>query len=379
MKRRSFAMVAIAAFASTVEIPSSLQASANWPLWEAYTARFLDASGRIVDHDDHDRTTSEAQAYALFFALACNDQTRFARLLSWTEQNLAHGRLASNLPAWLWGNQHGSWGVQDENSASDADLWIAYTLLEAGRLWEEPRYKTLGAALCHRILEAEVKDIPGLGPMLMPGPSGFVTGDGFYQLNASYLPVQLFLGISHHVPHPSWRRIAELTPRVVQGSSPAGFVLDWIAFRSDQGFSTDPVPPREPLASYDAIRVYLWAGMLAPSVSYHQKLLEACHGMADYLSSHATPPAEVKPNGTIKDPRGNPGFSAAVMPLLSALRQTSALDEQEHRLSLAKNATTGLYGSPPRYYDQNLALFATGWMEGRFRFHPQGLLQVSWR
>ena len=42
MTRRSFAMIAVTAFASTVEIPSPLQASANWPLWEAYTARFLD-------------------------------------------------------------------------------------------------------------------------------------------------------------------------------------------------------------------------------------------------------------------------------------------------------------------------------------------------
>jgi len=376
MTRRSFG---IAVLASCLETASSLQASAVWPLWEAYTARFLDASGRIVDHDDHDRTTSEAQAYALFFALAGNDRARFARLLSWTEQNLAHGTLASNLPAWLWGNRRGSWGVLDKNSASDADLWLAYTLLEAGRLWEEPRYKTLGEALCRRIVEAEVKDIPGLGPMLMPGASGFVTDDGFYQLNASYLPVQLLLGVSHHMPSAPWRHIAELTPRVIEGSAPAGFVLDWIAFRPEEGFSMDPVPPGEPLASYDAIRVYLWAGMLAPGVSSRQRLLGACHGMADYLNRHAAPPAEVKPDGEIKDARGNVGFSAALMPLLSALRRTSALDEQEHRLSVEKNASTGLYGAPPRYYDQNLALFATGWLEGRFRFHQQGLLQVSWR
>ncbi|MEK9939779.1 MAG: glycosyl hydrolase family 8, partial [Methylotenera sp.] len=78
-------------------------------------------------------TTSEGQAYALFFALVANDQPQFERLLQWTQLNLAQGNLATNLPAWHWGQKaDGSWGVIDGNSASDADIWIVYTLLEAG-------------------------------------------------------------------------------------------------------------------------------------------------------------------------------------------------------------------------------------------------------
>jgi endoglucanase len=38
-----------------------------------------------------------------------------------------------------------------------------------------------------------------------------------------------------------------------------------------------------------------------------------------------------------------------------------------------------LYGRPARYYDENLALFGTGWMERRFRFGREGELEVSWR
>ena len=40
-----------------------------WPLWESYQARFIDGQGRVIDHTGGDRTTSEGQAYALFFAL----------------------------------------------------------------------------------------------------------------------------------------------------------------------------------------------------------------------------------------------------------------------------------------------------------------------
>jgi endoglucanase len=41
--------------------------------------------------------------------------------------------------------------------------------------------------------------------------------------------------------------------------------------------------------------------------------------------------------------------------------------------------TTGLLGNPPRYYDQNLALFALGWQEHRFWFAPDGTLRVQWK
>src|SRR5438105_1905284 len=90
-------------------------------------AGFMDNQVRVIDHDSGDRTTSEGQAYATFFALVANDRSRFDGLLHWTEINLASGDLTSHLPAWSWGkNPNNKWGVLDSNSASDADLWMAY-------------------------------------------------------------------------------------------------------------------------------------------------------------------------------------------------------------------------------------------------------------
>ena len=359
--------------------PARNAARGSWPLWNAYTDRFLDWSGRIVDYDENERTTSEAQAYALFFALVANDRARFERLLSWTVQNLFQGEPDSRLPAWLWGNKSGRWGVLDQNSASDADLWLTYSLLEAGRLWNERRYTALGQSLERCIRAQEVKDIPGLGPMLMPAPYGFLTSDGFYQLNASYLPVQLLLGVSNHVPKSPWSQIAETAPRVITSSAPAGFFLDWIAYRPGEDFSPDPVPPGEPCASYDAIRVYLWAGMLPTGYPAQNELLASSYGMTRYLRRNSAPPAEVSPNGQVKNASGNAGFSAALLPFLAATHEPGPFKQQEQRLRDALSPATGLYGSKPRYYDQNLALFATGWLDGRFRFDEKGLLRVSWR
>jgi len=146
-----------------------------WTLWNAYEARFIDPQGRVFDPQGDQHTTSEGQAYALFFALAGNDRAQFDRVLSWTQMNLARNDLTANLPSWLWGkDKDGAWKTLDANSASDADLWMAYTLVEAGRLWNAPLYTSLGKGMMARIAATEVADLPGFGLMLLPGATGFV-------------------------------------------------------------------------------------------------------------------------------------------------------------------------------------------------------------
>lgn len=357
-----------------------MPAEAGWPLWRNYSAYFLDADGRILDRDAGNRTTSEGQSYALFFALVANDRPRFDRILSWTERNLAQGSLETHLPAWLWENKLGTWQIADPNSAADSDLWFAYTLLEAGRLWHDPALTRKGTGLAKLIADREVDNIPGLGSMLLPGASGFRTSDGFYELNPSYLPLQLLLGLDSHDPAGPWNEIAANVPKVLQGAASAGgFVLDWVAYRPGEGFSPYPTPASDALASYDAIRVYLWAGMLGADSPHRSKLFDAMRGMRAYLESHSLPPAEVTPAGQVKNASGNVGFSAAVLPFASSLNLTSAYGRQKNRLNSEKNTRTGLFGDKPRYYDQNLALFATGWEEQRLRFDISGLLQVNWK
>jgi endo-1,4-beta-D-glucanase Y len=102
------------------------QKAAPSPLWEGYASFAINDQGRVIDHQGGDRTTSEGQSYGLFFALVANDRVRFDQLLKWTSDNLAGGDLGAKLPGWLWGKSPaGEWQILDQNSASDADLWIA--------------------------------------------------------------------------------------------------------------------------------------------------------------------------------------------------------------------------------------------------------------
>ncbi len=382
-----------------------------WQLWQSFSSRFIDPdSGRVIDFNAGDHTTSEGQAYALFFALAANDRPTFDHVLAWTQTNLAAGDLSAHLPAWLWGKgKDGQWKVLDANSASDADVWMAYSLIEAGRLWKSPSDTSLGRALLALIAKNEVADLPGFGSMLLPGPTGFQHGDT-WTLNPSYLPLFIFERFAAVDPSGPWHEIALNIPRLLEQSSRHGYAMDWVEYVPGDGFypaappsTPPPTPPPspaaaaapanpssataiapantdEPVGSYDAIRVYLWAGMIDRHDPMRVAILNAIPAMGAYLAVHDAPPEKVSQQGIPSQNDGPVGFSAAVVPYLHAFPDLSrASVRQMIRMNAQKDAASGLYGKDKAYYDQCLALFATGFLEARFRFGPGGELNVEWK
>ncbi len=357
-----------------------------WLLWNSFAARFIDPqSGRVFDPGGDRRTTSEGQAYSLFFALAANDRTAFDRVLTWTQSNLAAGDLSSRLPAWLWGkDKDGQWKILDANSASDADVWTAYSLIEAGRLWRDSADTNLGRAMLALVTKNEVANLPGFGFMLLPGSSGFQHKNSF-TLNPSYLPLFVFERLALFDPSGPWRQIARGIPRMLEQSSRHNFAMDWVEYVPGDGFYPVAVQRNGETASggaggsYDAIRVYLWAGLTSPADAERSSLLNAVAAMGSYLSGHESPPERVSDQGIPSETSGPVGFSAALVPYLRALPHSSkAASTQIIRVS-AQRTSAGLYGKEPTYYDQCLALFATGYLDARFHFGPRGELDVEWK
>jgi endoglucanase len=355
-------------------LPSTCVAQ-DWPsLWKSYVAGFMDNQARVIDHSEGDRTTSEGQAYGMFFALVANDHSQFDALLHWTEQNLAQGDLTAHLPAWLWGRAaNHQWRVLDNNSAADADIWMTYSLLEAGEAWNEPRYTKLGLALAHQIATDEVVQVPGFGTMVAPGPIGFQHGNT-YRFNASYVPLQLILGLAHFAPDGPWNNVAAAIPTLIKDSAPHGFVSDWTDITTGNALQVSPT-----VGSYDAIRVYLWSGMLDSATPYRDSILNSIGAMAAYLQKNPEPPAKVGPGGNIEDPNGPVGFSAAMLPYVAALGDDQIRNQQMSRVQSEYKSQTGLLGNPARYYDQNLALFSLGFEQHQFWFDANGLLRLQWK
>ena len=360
-----------------------VRAESSWPFWDHYAARFVAPEGRVIDRDRNSMTTSEGQSYAMFFSLVAGDMASFEKLRSWTEANLAKGSLSTNLPAWSWGQSNdGSWGVLDRNSAADSDLWISYSLMEAGTLWKRSDYSQAGKALLTHIAKEEVAQLPNIGSVLLPGKQGFKPQSDQWLLNPSYLPLPLLVASDHAAPGGPWKQMASDLPVWLRQASPTGFAMDWVEYTTGKGFSPASDPgnaSKPPCGSYDAIRVYLWAGMTAPETPGAERLLEIFAPMAQLVKIRPVLPESIYPNGGVSSTAAPVSFQAALLPLLWSSGDKLTASVQQRNVVAQFDRTTGLLGVEPRYYDQNLALFALGWQEQRFRFAPDGTLRVRWK
>lgn len=344
---------------------------APWTAWAQYRDAFIEADGRVVDRTTGGRTVSEGQAYALFFALVANDRPSFERILGWTEAQLCAGDCGRQLPSWLWGDRGAEgWGVIDPNAASDADLWIAYSLLEAARLWKAPAYGAKARALLGLIAERETLVSPTAGVLLLPGPTGFSLDEGSaWRLNPSYLPEFQLRYLAAADAAGPWAAILRTYLAQAPQVFAQGYAPDWYELGAQGQVSEDR--STQGLGSYDAIRVYLWSGMTPDSA-----LIGLLHEYAEQTLQRGAPPEKIDARQGAVDGWQPLGFSAAVLPFLKSLGEDRAVLEQRKRLEA--NRQGGLLGQPARYYDQVLALFGEGWSDGRFSFDETGHLKPRW-
>ncbi|MDB5969090.1 MAG: 1,4-D-glucanase [Hydrocarboniphaga sp.] len=345
---------------------------AGWDDWTRYAERFVQADGRVIDLTFDQKSTSEGQSYGLFFALVANDRPRFDAILNWTALNLADGQLATQLPGWLWGRRDdGSWGIKDTNSAADGDLWTAYALLEAGRLWKSPVYSALGRNLLDLAAQHEIADV-GNDQYLLPAPLGFKLDDGRLRVDPSYVPPFQFRYFGTLDPKGPWMPILDTYQRRMPDMFRHGIAPDLVRVAPDGAIELDP---ERPTASYDAIRVYLWAAM---SGRDGVEQLPKLRGFVEIVRERKAPPEKIdvasgKPVAGDYSPIG---FMAAALPYLQAVGEQPLADALRTRLKLARTKSQLMKNA--NYYDESLVLFALGYLDGYYRFDDQGRLLPRW-
>ena len=109
---------------------------------------YVEPDGRVVRRDEGGDVVSEGQAYGMLIAVAVGDETRFRSIWKWTRTHL---RRADGLLAWRWADDT----VTDVNSAADADLDAARSLVLAGRRFNAPDLAKDGRRLGVAILQTE--------------------------------------------------------------------------------------------------------------------------------------------------------------------------------------------------------------------------------
>jgi endoglucanase len=361
MQRHALHSLAMLALLAVLAPAGMARAPGDWP---AFARDFVQDDGRVIDQEAGSISTSEGQAYALFFALVANDRARFEQVLRWAENNLAAGELEARTMAWKWGRDDaGQWRVLDGNAASDADLWMAYTLYSAAERWQVPAWRLTAHAMQARVADELVREVDGR-PTLLPGPEGFALADGGVRVNPSYLPLFLLRGLAREAPDGPWAAMADDLPAML-GAAPAKIAPDWL-HATASGFA---LADDFPVGSYDAIRVYLWAGMTDEADPKRAAVLAALGGMAACVDANGRVAERV--NATSGECAGtaDTGFSWALLPFLMARGELARAGRVR--------AATAAEPLGKRYYPRSLEQFAAAWMAGRFRFSADGRLLLA--
>src|SRR5699024_2190397 len=98
--------------------------------WALYQQWHIQPEGRVVDDGNDGISHSEGQGYAMLLAAKLNSSGIFARLWSWTRNNLLIRD--DDLAAWRYDPAKQP-AVTDINNATDGDLLIAHALALGGR------------------------------------------------------------------------------------------------------------------------------------------------------------------------------------------------------------------------------------------------------
>jgi endoglucanase len=232
----------------------SAQPSIRADDWAAYTSKFLDRTGRIVDDANGNISHSEGQGYGLLLAVLAQSKPDFDLIWSFTRDELLLRN--DGLAAWKW-DPSASPNVSDANNATDGDLLITYSLALAARTWQAPELAATAAHMADTIARTAIVENQGR-TILLPANAGFTADerpDGPV-VNPSYWIYETFPVMASLAPNPAWDRLRNDGLDILKQASmgPRNLPPDWVSLR------TMPKPAKgfEPEFGYNAVRIPLY-------------------------------------------------------------------------------------------------------------------------
>lgn len=216
-----------------------------------YKQNFMSQDGRIMDRDKNNITTSEGQSYMMLRALIMEDKSTFDLVYEWTKNNLQRN---DSLFAWLWGkNKDGEYKILDNNSASDADVDIAFALLCAYRQWHNYKYLEEATCIINSIWINEVKQI-GNYLVLMPGANQALAKQ--IEINPSYFSPYAFRLFQKYDELHDWNLLVDSSYfylNAVMSKTKTNLPPNWFLIKNEQIVLENS---ERSDFSYDAVRVF---------------------------------------------------------------------------------------------------------------------------
>lgn len=256
--------------------------------WQEYKSLFIAPDGRVIDKRNKDITHSEAVGYALYLAYKYEDKETFNKVYHWYHNNLKTNTVG--LIPWKWGkDKKDKWHLLDTNSATDANLWIAYDNLLMYERTSEIQYKTEALQLIRSIRKNLILEMNGK-TLLLPSEYGY-DHDKYIEINLSYYLFFIFDKFKKYDDNPIWSSLKKDGISLLKEARFTSLQLnpDWIQIsKKDHNITLG----EKSKFSYDAIRIPLHIlksdisdkkALLAPYVRFvdAMKTLETVFGVVD--------------------------------------------------------------------------------------------------
>ena len=348
--------------ASPVTLESSIDPDLLRQSWAAYRQRFVQADGRVIDREAGDRSTSEAQAYAMLRAVLIDDPTTFAKTLQWGEVNLRRqtgGKLTDRLWIWKWGRSKAGWGVIDGNFASDADIDVITALILASRRWHQPEYLNLARAKLQDLWKLSTV-VPSSGKRyLLPGPrEAFQPQPNTIELNPSYFAPYAFRLFAQADPTHNWLALVDSSYRVLENAtqlSAVGLPGDWVLLDTQTGILRPASASNRRQYGFDAYRVWWRVSLDAAwfqeplAISFMQQHLKH---LEELWHKQGRIPAQISLQG---QPLVNYEATSQYAMVYAALRFSDPVAAEEIlQRKLMPQYRNGFWDNNSAYYTQNL-------------------------
>ncbi len=238
-------------------------------LWNSYKLEYWeDETGRTLDKQQNDITTSEGQSYTMLRAVWQSDKATFDKTWGWTQEQIQR---EDDLFSWKWGQKSdGTYGVLTDqggqNTASDADSDIALALVMAASRWQQTSYLDEAKKVINAMWEEEVLTVKGVPYLASNNLEKNSAKDAV--INPSYLSpyaFRIFAKVDTDSSH-DWMALVESSYDLINTSidsnldvsETAHLVPDWVLLNKETGELSAPNAENGPNITtrygYDAMR-----------------------------------------------------------------------------------------------------------------------------
>lgn len=233
-------------------------------LWESYKVEYIEpSSGRTLDKQRENLTTSEGQSYTMLRAVWQDDRATFDRSLKFTNDIL---RRKDELFSWQFGKRaDGSYGILTDqggnNTASDADGDIALALIFGSQRWQSQSYLDQAKKVVANIWTQEVITVNGR--YLLVANNLEKNNQDSVIVNPSYFSPAAYRIFAKIDNKHDWNKLADDSYYWIESirtapslGSSVGLPPDWVSVRRDNGQILQPSSANLTTQfGYDAMRL----------------------------------------------------------------------------------------------------------------------------